>query len=118
MPLNESRRDLSPECEAESTSVREHRGPHRFLVILPRDVLAGPTNQEHEVDAAEKAKQVAYTAMNSPASCTNDDEIRSFYEDDIVNFDTEQSEAITFRSWLHEHLLHSVFYEKATVDTR
>jgi hypothetical protein len=46
----------------------------------------------------------------------DDDEIRSFYEDDIVNFDTEQREAITFRSWLQEYLLHGVFYEKDIVD--
>jgi hypothetical protein len=42
----------------------------------------------------------------------DDDETRSFYEDDIVNFDTEQREAITFRSWLQEYLLHRLFYEK------
>jgi hypothetical protein len=35
----------------------------------------------------------------------NDDEIRRFYEDDIVNLDAEDREAITFESWLWEYLL-------------
>jgi hypothetical protein len=89
-----------------------------LLVVLPRDVLARPTNQEHEVDAAEEAKQVALYRYELTGELCDDDEIRSFYEDDIVNFDTEQREAITFKSWLQEYLLHGVFYEVDTVDAR
>ncbi len=69
-----------------------------LLVILPRDVLARPTNQEHEVDAAEEAKQVALSRYELTGELYDDDEIRSFYENDIVNLDTEQREAITFKS--------------------
>ena len=38
----------------------------------------------------------------------DDDEIRSLYEDDIVNLDAEQREEITVKSWLQEYLLHGV----------
>ena len=72
MPFNESRRDLSPECdEAESSSVRGYRGPHCPSGHRPRHVLARQKNQMMlEVDASEEAKQVALYRMNSPASCT------------------------------------------------
>jgi hypothetical protein len=48
-----------------------------LLVVLPRDVLARPTNQEHEVDAAEEAKQVALYRYELTGELCDDDEIRS-----------------------------------------
>jgi hypothetical protein len=56
--------------------------------------------------------------MNSPASCTTNDEIRSFYQDYIVNVDAEQRAEITFEDWLREYLLHGVFYEEENEDAQ
>ena len=68
MPFNESRRDLSPECdEAESSSVRGYRGPTLpFCVMRPRHVLATPKNQMHEVDAAKVA---SYRPVTNGPTC-------------------------------------------------
>ena len=56
----------------------------------------------HEVHAAEEAKQVALYRYELTGELYDDDEIRSFYEDDIVNLDAEQREEITVKSWLQE----------------
>lgn len=48
----------------------------------------------------------------------HDDEIRSFHQDDIVNLDAEDREAIAFESWLGEYLLHGVFYEEENKDAQ
>src|SRR6478672_8131163 len=69
--LTKSRRDLPQECdEAESSSVRGYRGSHCPSGHGPRHVLARRKNQILEVDVTEEVKQVAYIAVNSPASYT------------------------------------------------
>ena len=61
-----------------------------------------------EVDVTEEAKQVALYRYELTGELYDDDEIRSFYEDDITNLEVEDREAITFESWLREYLLHGV----------
>lgn len=65
-----------------------------------------------EVDVTEEAKQVALYRYELTGELYDDDEIRSFYADDITNLEVEDREAITFESWLREYLLHGVFYEE------
>ncbi len=62
-----------------------------------------------EADVTEEAKQVALYRYELTGELYDDDEIQSFYEDDIVNLEVEDREAITFESWLREYLLHGVF---------
>jgi hypothetical protein len=62
------------------------------------------------VDVTEEAKQVALYRYEVTGERYDDDEIRSFYQDDIVNLDAQDREEITFESWLQEYLLHGVFY--------
>ena len=84
-----------------------------FLIIRPRQLwLERPGESESEVDGTEEAKQVALYRYELTGERYDDDEIRSFYEDDIVNLDVEDREAITFESWLWEYVLHGVFYEE------
>jgi hypothetical protein len=48
------------------------------------------------VDVTEEAKQVALYRYELTGELYDDEEIRRFYEDDIVNLDVEDREAITF----------------------
>ena len=58
------------------------------------------------------AKQVALYRFELTFELYDNDEIRSFYEDDVVNLDAEPREEITFETWVQEYLLHGLFYEK------
>ena len=62
------------------------------------------------------AKQVALYRFELTFDLYDDDEIRSFYEDDIVNPDAERREEITFETWVQEYLLHGVSHDEDNED--
>jgi hypothetical protein len=62
------------------------------------------------------AKQVALYRFELTFELYDNDEIRSFYEDDVVNLDAEPRGEITFETWVQEYLLHGVFHEEVNED--
>jgi hypothetical protein len=95
-----SRRDLSPECdEAESSSVREYRGPLPFWSYFPEMCWRGRRIGSTKSKAPRRELTALYR-YSLTGELYGDDEIRGFYEDDITNLEVEDRQAITVENWL------------------
>jgi len=80
--------------------------------------VEGPGQSRAKLASPRRRNRWLYVATTLTGELYDDDKIRSFHQDDIVNLDAEDREAIAFEAWLWEYLLHGVFYEEENEDAQ